>query len=263
MVNVDDELRGKPMLQLVILGTSYAIPDGNHGNTHMVLVGRQRTVLVDCTGQPILRLEQAGIDYRRLTDIILTHFHPDHVAGVAPFLMNLWLLGRQEPLHIHGLADTLDRTEQMMELYDWTSWPGFFPVIFHRLPEEEMVTVLESEEMRIQASPVRHIIPTIGLRFESLASGQSVAYSGDSEPCPQVVRLAQGSQVLIHEAAGASYGHSSASQAGEIAQRAGASQLYLIHYPTQDMQADQWLAAARGTFHGPVQLAVDFMRVEY
>lgn len=251
------------MLQLVILGTSYAIPDESHENTHMVLVGRQRMVLIDCTGLPTLRLEQAGVDFHRLTDIILTHFHPDHVSGVAPFLMNLWLMGRKEPICIHGLTDTLDRTERMMELFDWNSWPGFFPVEFHRLPEEELVTVLECEEMLIQASPVRHIIPTIGLRMESRASGQSVAYSGDTEPCPQVVRLARDSQVLIHEAAGASYGHSSASQAGEIAQAVGASQLYLIHYPTIGLQADQLISAARDTYRGPVQLAVDLMKLDF
>jgi ribonuclease Z len=251
------------MLQLVILGTSYAIPDENHENTHMVVVGRQRMVLIDCTGHPTLRLGQAGLDFHRLTDIILTHFHPDHVSGVAPFLMNLWLLGRKAPLHIHGLASTLDRTEQMMELFDWKSWPGFFPVEFHRLPEEELVTVLESEEVRILASPVRHIIPTIGLRIESLLSGGTVAYSGDTEPCPQVVRLAQGTRLLIHEAAGASYGHSSAAQAGEIAQAAGASQLYLVHYPTRDLQADRLIAAARETFRGPVELAVDLMQVDF
>lgn len=251
------------MLQLVILGTSYAIPDEDHENTHMVLIGGQRMVLIDCTGHPTLRLRQAGVDFRRLTDIILTHFHPDHVSGVAPFLMNLWLLGRKEPIHIHGLADTIDRTERMMELFDWNSWPGFFPVEFHRLPEEELVTVLESDEMRIQASPVRHIIPTIGLRMESLASGGSVVYSGDTEPCPQMVRLAQGSRVLIHEAAGASYGHSSASQAGEIAQAAGASQLYLIHYPTISLQADRLIAAAKDTYRGPVMLAVDLMQLDF
>ncbi len=251
------------MLQLVILGTSYAIPDEDHENTHMVLIGRQRMVLIDCTGHPTVRLRQAGVNFRQLTDIILTHFHPDHVSSVAPLLMNLWLLGREAPLHIHGLADTIDRTEQMMELYDWKTWPGFFPVEFHRLPEEELVTVLESEELRIQASPVRHIIPTIGLRMESRASGGSVVYSGDTEPCPQVVRLAQGSQVLIHEASGASFGHSSASQAGEIAQAAGASQLYLIHYPTIGFQADRLIEAARDTYRGPVMLAVDLMQLDF
>jgi ribonuclease Z len=69
--------------------------------------------------------------------------------------------------------------------------------------------------------------------------------------------------VLIHEAAGASYGHSSAGQAGEIAQVAGASQLYLIHYPTIDMQADQLIAAARDRFSGPVQLATDLMQLNF
>lgn len=250
------------MPYLTILGSSNAIPDEDHENTHMVLVSKDRTVLVDCSGHPLLRLKQIGIDHQRLTDIILTHFHPDHVSGIASFLMNLWLLGRREPIRIYGLEHTLLRTEKMMEFYDWNNWPGFFSVTFQVLPEEERVLVLEGEEIRIYASPVRHIIPTIGLRFDSLESNQSLSYSCDTEPCAQVVRLARESKILIHEASGATYGHSSAAQAGEIAQRAGAERLYLIHYPTNGGNAEQLIEEARSTFSGPVELATDLLHLD-
>ncbi|MGW8249133.1 MAG: MBL fold metallo-hydrolase, partial [Anaerolineales bacterium] len=224
----------KPDLELVVLGSSNAVPDENHENAHLVLNNSQRLILIDCSGHPTIRLKQAGLDYRQLSDLILTHFHPDHVSSVPPFLMNLWLLGRTQPLSIHGLEHTLQRVESMLELFDWHSWPGFFPVRFHRLPEEELAPVLESDGFRIYASPVRHIIPTIGLRIVSNISGRVLAYSADTEPCPEVIRLAEGSHVLIHEATGETYGHSSARQAGEVARQAGAGRLMLIHYSALD-----------------------------
>ncbi len=250
------------MGQVIILGSSNAVPDESHENTHLALVNAGRTVLVDCVSNPVVRLRQARIDPLGVNDLILTHFHPDHVSGVPLFLMDMWLMGRRTPLEIYGLAHTLERTRQVMELYGWENWPGFYPVEFHVLPEVESMPVIAGEELCIYASPVRHLIPTLGLRVEFIPSGQCVAYSCDTEPCAQVVALGTGADVLIHEAAGASKGHSSAAQAGEIARQAAAASLVLIHYPTGDFDARRLLTQAQEQFSGPVSLAEDFMVID-
>jgi ribonuclease Z len=251
------------MPKLIILGTSNAIPDEHHENTHMALIGEKRTVLIDCVNNPIIRLRQAGLDFNQLTDLILTHFHPDHVSGVPSLLMNSWLLGRRQPLDIYGLSYTLERLEKMMDFYDWATWPDFFQVNFHPVPEEEMVSVLESDEFRIYSSPVHHIVPTIGLRVEFKQSDRVLAYSCDTEPCQEVIKLASGADVLIHEATGASFGHSSAAQAGTIARQAEVGHLYLIHYQTGDFDAHSLVPQAEKTFNGRVSLAEDFMELSF
>ena len=251
------------MPKLIILGTSNAIPDEHHENTHMALVGEKRTVLIDCVNNPIVRLRQAGLDINQLTDLVLTHFHPDHVSGVPSLLMNSWLLGRRQPLDIYGLSYTLERLEKMMDFYDWATWPDFFQVNFHPVPEKEMVPVLESDEFLIYSSPVHHIVPTIGLRVEFKKSDRVLAYSCDTEPCREVISLAAGADVLIHEATGASFGHSSAAQAGTIARQAEVGHLYLIHYQTGDFEARSLLPQAEETFNGRVSLAEDFMELTF
>jgi ribonuclease Z len=254
---------GNAMPKLILLGSSNAIPDKDHENTHMVLVGKERTVLVDCVSNPILRLQQAGVDLDAITDMVLTHFHPDHVAGVPLLLMNMWLMGRRKPLNIYGLHHTLDRMENLMSSYQWDEWPGFFPVAFFRLPMQELAQVLDCGEFHILASPVHHMIPAIGLRIEFKESRKSLAYSCDTEPCDEVVHLAEGADVLIHEAAGAFRGHSSAAQAGEMARQAEAGALILIHYPTGKYASGDLAAEARERFEGPVRLAEDFMEIEF
>ncbi len=191
------------MSKVIILGSSNAIPTTDHENTHMVVVGEERTVMVDCVSNPILRLEKAGLNFNDLTDLILTHFHPDHVSGVPLLLMDMWLMGRNKPLNIYGLHHTLDRMESLMGSYGWDEWPDFFPVAFYRLPAQEMTNVIDCLDFRIFSSPVRHLLPTIGLRFEFNHTKKIMAYSCDTEPCAQVVRLAEGADMLIHEAAGA------------------------------------------------------------
>ena len=251
------------MAKLIFLGTSNAISDENHENTHMVVVGAERIVLIDCPNSPLLRFQHAHVDIMHLSDLIVTHFHPDHVSGVPQLLMDMWLMGRKQPLDIYGLPHTLDRIETLMGLYGWSAWPEFFPVVFHRLPEHAQTPVLDCEEFRILASPVQHFIPTIGLRIEFAATKQILAYSCDTEPCEQVVKLAEGADILVHESSGMLPGHSSAAQAGQAARRAEVGKLYLIHYPTGQFATGDPLAEARQQFEGPVTLAEDYMVLDF
>lgn len=251
------------MPKVIILGSSNSIPTANHENTHMVVIGEERTVLVDCVSNPILRLEKAGLDFNNLTDLIVTHFHPDHVSGVPLLLMDMWLMGRRKPINIYGLHHTLDRIEDLMGFYGWAEWPDFFPVAFYRLPAQEMTTVIDCPDFRIFSSPVRHLVPTIGLRFEFNHTKKVMAYSCDTEPCAQVIRLADGADVLIHESSGALRGHSSATQAGEIASQAEAEKLYLIHYPTGKYAGGDLIAEAHQRYQGKVALAEDFMELDF
>lgn len=251
------------MLELIILGTGAAIPTADHHNTHMALVYAQGVVLIDCGGMPTIRFTEAGISPNRITDIILTHFHPDHVSGVPLLLMNMWLMGREQPLRIYGLHHTLERMEDLMGFYHWEDWPDFFEVSFHRLPELESVTVLERNNFVISSSPVCHIVPTIGLRIDCPANRYRVVYSSDTEPCDSLLNLARGADVLIHEATGPSRGHSSAEQAAVLAAQAGVRKLYLVHYPTRDRDDLSILEAAKKKFTGSIEYALDLMCIRF
>jgi ribonuclease Z len=249
------------MGRIVILGSASAVPDEEQENTHLLVEAGSRIVLIDCPGSPVIRLQKAGIEMNGITDIILTHFHPDHASGFAPLLMSMWLTGRKHELNVYGLADTLNRAQQMMSLYHWEDWPGFYPVNFVPVAAEELSPVFSDTNLKVIASPVAHLVPTIGLRFDFLESGRTVAYSCDTEPSQIVCRLAENADILIHESTGASMGHTSPEQAGEIATQAGAGMLYLIHYSSQRMSPELMLEKARKTFSGPVEVAKDFMSI--
>lgn len=247
---------------ITILGTSAAVADIQHDHAHFVLQAGGRMVLVDCGGNPLVNLQKAGLNPLGLTDIILTHFHPDHVSGFSLLLMEMWLLGRKAPIQVYGLGYTLERARAMMDLYDWRNWPGFFNIEYHDLPAEAGSNVLADADLRITAAPVQHLIPNIGLRMEFVREKKVAAYSSDTEPCPAVIQLARQADVLLHEASGGAIGHSSAGQAGEIASQAQAGALYLIHYPAQRRPEDL-LYEAGLTFAGTVTLTTDQMKVEF
>ena len=147
----------------------------------------------------------------------------------------------------------------MNGLYDWQTWEGFYPVNFIRIPDQPQ-TIIEDDALEVSVAPVCHMISGIGIRMRLPDGG--FCYSSDTGPCDAVVFLAQGMDVLIHEATGEGFGHSSPEQAGKIAQRAGVKKLYLIHYPP-GVDEEVWLKKAKAVFSGEVNLAKDLMVVDF
>jgi len=245
------------MTKLVILGTSTNVPDATHENTHMVLVGEKRMVLIDGPANPYTRLMHANLDVNRLTDVIVTHFHPDHAAGIPLMMMAYGLSGRKEPLRIFANGHCMNCLVNFLEAFSWKEWHDF-PVELVTIPEEELVPLIDSPEFCIYSSPVNHFIPAVGLRVEFPQSGKVLAYSGDTAPTSSLIGLAQDADVLLHEAAGASVGHSSAEQAGVLAAKTEVGQLNLIHYPVGDFDYQVLVREAKKAYSGPVVMAEDF-----
>ena len=246
------------MKKLTFLGTSNAVPDKTHQNTHLIIESDSRVILVDCPGNPFVRLDQAKIDPISITDLFLTHFHPDHVSGLPLLLIDLWLIKRKTPLTIYGLPEVLDKCKKMMALYDWEDWEGFFRIHFREIPSKGISTLIDLEEIKLDAMPVCHIIPSVGIKV--VFPEGSICYSGDTAPCDAVNQLADGCDVLIHEATGNEEGHSSPADAGKVAQIAGVDNLFLIHYP---LSRDPLLMIkeAKAHFSGEVFIAEDLMMI--
>jgi ribonuclease Z len=122
--------------------------------------------------------------------------------------------------------------------------------------------VFSNDEFRVRASPVRHVVPTLGVRVDIPESGKSFIYSADTEPSENLVKLARGAGLLIHEATGKGVGHSGAAQAAAVARDAGVGKLLLIH---TDPYADRKVLVkqARAVFPGRVEIAADRTPVEW
>lgn len=246
------------MARIVTLGTAAAVPDEAHASTYLAVEGEEGFFLIDCGDTPLLRLRRARLAPERLRRLLITHFHPDHICSAPILLMDVWLLGRTGPLHVHGSQDVLDRFNILMDLFRRDEWPGLFPIPCHTVAEQMGAAVFEDDEFRVTGAPVCHLVPTMGFRMENKSSGGVVTYSADTAPCDGVLVLAEGADILIHEAAEPTPGHSSAAQAGEIARRAGVGRLVLIHYRPAPQKYDRWIEEAAEAFGGPVELAQDF-----
>lgn len=149
-------------------------------------------------------------------------------------------------------------------------------------PSMEPFVVYEDELVTISAILVQHapVFPAFAFRFETPEG--SVVISGDTGPCDNLLRIAHGVDVLVHEVideewidqqfAGDETGqgkalahhlvsaHTTIAQVGPIAEKCGARSLVLSHLGPSDNPTARW-AEARAGFGGDFFVGEDLMRV--
>jgi ribonuclease Z len=248
---------------VTFLGSSGAVPAAGHDNTYLVVEGDVSTVLVDCAGSPLQKLQLAGIDPLRLTHAIFTHSHPDHMYGYPILILGLLLIEHSRELTVIAGQDSIETARSLLGAFRPEKWPGFHEPRYVEVVPRGETLLADLPELLITCCPSEHLIPSMAVKFLSKASGGTVVYSSDTAPCEAVVRLARGCDVLVHESSGDTIGHSSASQAGQVAERAGAGKLFLVHYPAHRGQLGRLITEAQKEFTGPVDLARDFGAIEF
>ncbi len=221
-----------PLESLVILGGGGWFPAHGRHTACALLRDGDAAILIDA-GTGTSRLVEnpsllAGVE--RL-DIVLTHFHLDHVAGLA----YLPAAGLAHETTVWGPGATLYGTPTK-ELLAPLAHEPFHPVSLEQ--QEIEVRDLPAGEIELAGVRIdtrrqdRHSAPTLGLRF-----GDALAWITDTAYDPDSARFAHGVGTLAHEAWFTSDAprnpdvHSSATQAAETAARAEVERLLLIHLP--------------------------------
>lgn len=229
-----------PLLHL--LGTGAAITDA-HRTTTMLAVSEDespfRTLVVDCGGDVLQRLQACNRPIHSLDGLIVTHAHMDHTSGFPLLMEKVWLDGRDRPLPVAGIEPALAQAERLWDAYEpvHSDWEGIPPIDWREVPYERDARIWNDAPWTVTAAPVEHgDTPTVGLRFEHAPSGHVVAYSCDTAaPADNVVHLARDANVLVHEANGiSSDNHSTAAEAAEVARAADVDRLLLVHLPPGD-----------------------------
>ena len=234
------------MATVHLLGTGAAISGEGRTTTMLALTDGPSTLIIDCGGDVMARMQQACIAPASVDALFLTHEHIDHVGGFPLFYKKLWLAGRERPLPVYGLPQALMQAARCFATYDTRAFIGLPPVDWHAIDPGSDQPAFQDETWRVEAAHGQHGVPSVGLRITSTQSGGAAAYSSDTRPCEGIQNLAAGVDLLFHEATGASPGHSTAQQAAQVARAAGAKRLVLVHLPPALPDSD--LAAARATF---------------
>jgi ribonuclease Z len=249
------------MRRFGFLGTSGAVPSAERDTISLVFEDDAGLILVDCGGSPVQRLRRLGLDPLRLTHVVVTHLHPDHAYGLPALLQCLMLLRRSAALPIVCRPKHVEPLGTLLGVFNLGPRLGY-AVSLTPIDLRPGAHAFDVGRLRVSTTPNEHgSMPNFAVRCD-VEGGASVVYSSDTQPCEGVVALARGADTLVHEATfpqrdrGRFGVHSTATEAGQVAARAGVRRLILAHVEADYHHELEALAdEARKQFGGVVEVA--------
>jgi ribonuclease Z len=80
-------------IKITFLGTSSAIPTARRNHSATLLQYKNETILFDCGEGTQRQFRKAKISMSKITKIILSHWHGDHVLGLPGLLQTMVMIG--------------------------------------------------------------------------------------------------------------------------------------------------------------------------
>lgn len=248
-------------MDLYVLGSGTCVPTAERGPSGLALSFLSHLMLFDGGGGSLHALARAGLDFRRIDFVGITHFHPDHASDLVPllFAMNYAVdFTRSLPLHIIGPRGLKDFYARLRSVFGRWIEAHSYPLFFHEMGEDR----LPFPDFEVLSAPMDHPTEAVGFRIE--AERAAFAYSGDTDYGPHIVGLGHEADLLVLECSFPDHrkkpGHLTPSLAGRIAREACCRRLLLTHfYPL--FQGQDILGACRAEFGGEILLAEDGMKL--
>lgn len=250
------------MLTVHVLGSGSGAPTARRDTTALLVQAPDGPTLVDCPGGVVHKLARAGVALDRLTRVVFTHDHVDHVYGFPHLLHAMGVCRGGDTLDVHAPQQTLDTLQCMVQLHRLEG--AHYPVLNLRaVPAAQRTPVVRTEQLRITASPTEHDRETICLRFDTELA--ALGHSSDTALSSAVAGLMSGVDLLLHDCGGlqaqvdaARSPHASARDAGEIAAQADVGALRLIHLSrAAELDEPALVSEAGERYSGSVGVAYD------
>jgi len=266
---------------VVLLGTGSPRPCLDRSQPAQLIELGDQSFIIDCGEGVTGQLVRAGRNVAAIQKIFLTHLHWDHILGYAGLVWGGWSAGRPT-LEVWGPPGTKRMHELLFGMLhkddvDWSSGIGYArsgidSIRIHEIGEG---LVYERDGVTVTAAAVKHTVTTYAFRFEH--AHKRIVFSGDTAACDELVRCAQGADLLIQDACATHsrlYAddrsrkirdlligfHASPAQAGQMAQAAGVKRLACTHLlPGAD--ADQVREEAASHFAGETIVGCDLMEL--
>jgi ribonuclease BN (tRNA processing enzyme) len=278
--------------RLILLGTGGGPrPRKASSAPAQVIVVNDAAYVVDCGDGVARQLVMANVPLANLKSVFITHHHSDHNADYGNLILLAWTAGLSHRVDTWGPPPLQRMTRLFFEMNSYDikvriadeGRPPLVPLV-HAHEVRTGGVVMQDENVKVTAALAHHppVSPAFGYRFDT--KDRSIVISGDTTPTKALIELAQGADVLVHDALfepaidrmvarvpnaqslkqSILSHHTSAEDAGRVAREAGVKMLVLSHLiPADDPEvtAQMWMDAARRSFDGEIVVGRDLMEI--
>lgn len=148
------------MLDVHLLGTGGMMPLPNRHLTALLVRCRGEAILIDCGEGTQVALHEAGLGFKQIGVILLTHFHADHIAGLPGLLLTIGNSGRTEPVTVIGPQFVKAFTECLCVIAQQ------LPFALNFIEVEDGKEVFRLGNLSITAKAVEHRMPCFAYRID-------------------------------------------------------------------------------------------------
>ena len=146
------------MIKIIFLGTSDAIPSASRNHTSILLEYKNENILIDCGEGTQRQFRKAKLNPNKVTKILITHWHGDHVLGLAGLLQTLTFSNYNKTLNIYGPKGTKEFMKILLRTF---AFQGKYRINV----EEAEGKFFENDEFYLEAEKMTHGIPCNAYSF--------------------------------------------------------------------------------------------------
>ncbi len=226
-------------MEVIFLGTSSMVPTKERNQSGVFIRYKNEGILVDCGEGMQRQFKQKGIPLTKITKILITHWHGDHVFGLPGVISTLGTEEYSKTLEIYGPKGTKRHMEDMFRAF------VFDRRIKFEIKEIKSGKFFEKRDFYLEALPLEHGVVTLGYSFVErdirhidvkkikklgiphgpllgklqrgegiifkdrkvdpndvtyIEKGKKITIIADTIPCKNVVKLAKDADLLVCEA---------------------------------------------------------------
>jgi ribonuclease BN (tRNA processing enzyme) len=250
------------LAELIVIGSGTGIPSLRRGSPGLVVLSDSTKLLIDSGPGTLRKMLEVGITYQDIDALLYTHIHPDHVSDLVHILFACKYadLPREKELLCMGGPGFEAYFGKLKDLYGSWIEPKSYCLTIKEISEKPLFY----RDVKVLSKTMAHIFQSVGYRIE-LKNGKSIAISGDTDYCQNIVDLAFEVDLLVLECSFPDgkkvEGHLTPSLAGSIAVESRCKKLLLTHfYPVCDRF--DILGQCRKTFPGEVVVGEDLLKIK-
>ena len=187
-------------MKLTILGSGTSVPHPQRSSSGFWLETENGSILLDCSASAVHQMARENCDWKNLDAIWISHFHLDHVGGIAPFLFGTKYAPetqkREKPLKIFGAKGLKKLLEKFDEAGEYDLFKQPFPLEIIEVEPLEKFEILPNVAAVTIETPHTEESLAIHIRDEN---DKTIVYSADTGFTKDLGTFARNVNLLILE----------------------------------------------------------------